>query len=94
MILTAEEINSHFNTLSNWSFENNSLVINFSGRDFIQIIGLVNQIALVSEKADHHPDLFIHGWNKLKISISTHSEGGVTQKDFDLAKKIDQLLNE
>ena len=44
-----------------------------------------------AEKMDHHPDIFIHSWNKVKITISTHSAGGVTQNDFDLAKKIEKL---
>jgi len=40
---------------------------------------------------DHHPDIFIHSWNKVKITISTHSEGGITKKDFQLAEKIEKL---
>jgi len=40
---------------------------------------------------DHHPDIFIHSWNKVKITTSTHSEGGITKKDFQLAEKIEGL---
>ena len=43
------------------------------------------------EKADHHPDILIHSWNKVKITLSTHSEGGVTENDIKLASKIDNL---
>ena len=44
-----------------------------------------------AEKMNHHPDIFLHSWNKVKITISTHSEGGVTEKDFRLAEIIDKL---
>jgi 4a-hydroxytetrahydrobiopterin dehydratase len=51
----------------------------------------VNRIGDEAEKMDHHPDIFIHSWNKVKITISTHNDGGVTQNDFNLAKKIAEL---
>ena len=51
----------------------------------------VNKIGAIAQKMDHHPDIFIHSWNKVKISNSTHSAGGVTQNDFDLAKKIELI---
>ena len=45
----------------------------------------------MAERADHHPDLLIHGWNKVKITLSTHSEGGLTAKDFELAREIEGM---
>jgi 4a-hydroxytetrahydrobiopterin dehydratase len=52
---------------------------------------VVNAIALLAETMDHHPDLFVYGWNKLRITLSTHDQGGLTILDIQLAKKIDAL---
>ena len=52
------------------------------------------KIGEAAEYINHHPDIFIHSWNKVKITISTHSEGGVTEKDFILAGKVEKLNNE
>lgn len=54
-------------------------------------MGLVNKIALLSERADHHPDLLIR-WNKVSVALSTHSEGGITEKDLSLAGEIEKAL--
>ena len=54
----------------------------------------VNKLGAEAEKMDHHPDIYIHSYNKVKITVSTHSENGVTAKDFTLAGKIENLINE
>ena len=59
--------------------------------DFMMVIRTVQKIAEIAEAEDHHPDMFIHDWNKLTITLSTHSEGGVTEKDLSLASKIDAI---
>lgn len=92
-ILNSELIKSELNGLSDWIFINNQIEKSFVFKDFIDAISFVNMIALISEKLDHHPDILIHSWNKVKISISTHSEGGVTGKDFELAKKIEERFS-
>lgn len=92
-ILNSELIKSELNGLSDWIFINNQIEKSFVFKDFIDAISFVNMIALISEKMDHHPDILIHSWNKVKISISTHSEGGVTGKDFELAKKIEERFS-
>ncbi len=74
-----------------WRFENNSLVRELVASNFAMIIGIVNSIAVMSEAMDHHPDLFIYGWNKLRIILSTHDKGGITELDFRLAKRIEDL---
>jgi 4a-hydroxytetrahydrobiopterin dehydratase len=51
----------------------------------------VNQVADVAEQANHHPDILVHGWNKVKLSLTNHSAGGLTEPDFEMAKKFDQL---
>jgi 4a-hydroxytetrahydrobiopterin dehydratase len=54
-------------------------------------MAFVNKVADLAEEANHHPDILIHGWNKVRLTLSTHSEGGVTEKDRALAERIDQL---
>lgn len=59
--------------------------------DFGEAIAFVNRVADVAEMANHHPDIHVHGWNKVRLELSTHSEGGLTQADLDLAARIDDL---
>ncbi|MDT3697652.1 MAG: 4a-hydroxytetrahydrobiopterin dehydratase [Ignavibacterium sp.] len=90
--LNQEQINSNLSKFSGWSFENNSIFKQFQFKDFIEALSFVNAVGLESEKMDHHPDILMFGWNKVKITISTHSAGGVTENDFELAQKIEERL--
>jgi 4a-hydroxytetrahydrobiopterin dehydratase len=54
-------------------------------------VGLLNAIAVVAEAMDHHPDMLLYGWNKLRVMLSTHDRGGITALDIELAKRIEQL---
>jgi len=53
----------------------------------------VNRAAEAAEEANHHPDILVHGWNKVRLTSSTHSEGGLTDKDHALARRIDGLVS-
>jgi 4a-hydroxytetrahydrobiopterin dehydratase len=61
-------------------------------KDFLDAVGLIQRIAPVAEAEDHHPDLHLTGYRKLAIELSTHAIGGLSENDFILAAKIDQLL--
>ncbi len=74
-----------------WKRDGESIVRDIVASNFAGIIGIVNSIALISETMDHHPNMLIYGWNKLRITISTDDVGGLTRLDFELAKKIDDL---
>ena len=63
----------------------------FELKDFVRAMGFVNSVALLAEKANHHPDIDIR-WNAVTLTLSTHSAGGLTEKDFVLARKIDALV--
>ncbi len=76
-----------------WRHEDNAIVREFELADFKAVIDMVDQIAVFAEQANHHPDLLIHGWNKLKITLSTHSAGGVTDADLEMAERIDGLID-
>ncbi len=90
-VLSSNEIEAKLKELSGWSFENNSISREFKLKDFKSALAFVNAIGKVAEEMDHHPDMFIHGWNNVKITISTHSAGGVTQNDFTLANRIEKI---
>lgn len=74
-----------------WKTENNNLVKEFIFSDFVQAVNFVNQIVPISEKANHHPNIYIHSYKKVRIELFTHSEGRITTKDFDLAMEIDRI---
>jgi 4a-hydroxytetrahydrobiopterin dehydratase len=76
--------------LKNWTFENNSIKRDLQFGTFIQAFSFMTSIALEAEKADHHPD-WSNSYNKLNITLTTHSENGVTQGDLDLAVIINSL---
>ncbi|MGO9761725.1 MAG: 4a-hydroxytetrahydrobiopterin dehydratase [Solirubrobacteraceae bacterium] len=59
--------------------------------DFAAALAFVNRVAEVAEAANHHPDILVHGWNKVRLTLSTHSQGGLTDADFQLAAQIDRL---
>ncbi len=59
--------------------------------DFAAAIAFVDRVAELAEAANHHPDILVHGWNKVRLTLSTHSQGGLTDNDFQLATQIDGL---
>ena len=76
---------------SPWRREGQKLVREWKLKDFNQAISFVNLIAGEAESANHHPDILVHGWNKVRLELSTHSEGGLTEADLALAAAIDAL---
>ena len=90
-ILTQNEISKNLSSVSGWMQEGNQIAKLFHFKDFAEALSFVNKVGSEAEKMDHHPDIFIHSWNKVKITISTHSEGGITKKDFQLVEKIEGL---
>ncbi len=59
--------------------------------DFAAALAFVQRVGELAERADHHPDILLHGWNRVRLTLSTHSAGGLTQADLDLAGRIDGL---
>jgi len=90
--LTDPEIDTALATLGPaWRREGDSIVAELEREDFAAAIALVNAIAAEAERADHHPDILIHGYRRLTITLTTHAAGGLTQRDFALARAIDLL---
>ncbi len=76
----------------NWTTENNKWVKEFEFVNFVKAVDFVNKIVPLAESANHHPDIFIHSYKKVRIKLFTHSKGKITVKDHNLAKKIDQII--
>jgi 4a-hydroxytetrahydrobiopterin dehydratase len=77
---------------SEWSREGQVILRELVFGDFREAIAFVNLLAEEAERANHHPDILIHGWNKVRLELFTHSEGGITQADLGMASAIDALL--
>ncbi|MBZ0183430.1 MAG: 4a-hydroxytetrahydrobiopterin dehydratase [Melioribacteraceae bacterium] len=90
-LLSNDDIKNKLDGINNWDYENNSIKKEFELKDFSDALSFVVKVGIQAEKLDHHPDILIHSWNKVKINISTHSKGGVTENDFSLAKLIDEI---
>ncbi len=76
---------------SDWSREGDAIIRELSFPDFAAAMAFVNRVADAAEAANHHPDILVHGWNKVRLELSTHSEGGITNADFALASTVDGL---
>ena len=84
------EIMTRLAALPGWGYEGGALTRVFKTQGFAPALMLANAIGYHAELADHHPDLTV-AWGKLSITLSTHSAGGITEKDFQLARKIEEL---
>lgn len=91
--LKPEDIAAARSKLGGWSVENGEkeLKRTFKFKDFSEAFGFMARVALLADKADHHPD-WSNSYNKVEIVLSTHDAGGLTQKDVDLAEKISALV--
>jgi len=86
-----DEIAIELKKIPLWERKDKEIQREFVFQNFVAAIGFVNAVAILAEKADHHPDINIYGWNKVRITISTHDKGGLTNLDFQLAISIDSL---
>jgi len=76
--------------LPGWQRRSNQIVKTFTRADFAQAITFVNEVAAPAEAAGHHPDIDIR-WNNVTLALSSHDEGGLTDRDFQLAARIQEL---
>ncbi|MGO9971992.1 MAG: 4a-hydroxytetrahydrobiopterin dehydratase [Solirubrobacteraceae bacterium] len=90
-LLTEEEIEGRLRD-AQWMREGETIVREQQFADFAAALAFVNRVAAVAEERNHHPDILLHSWNKVRLTVSTHSAGGLTQADFDLASEVDGLL--
>jgi 4a-hydroxytetrahydrobiopterin dehydratase len=88
--LSEMEISTELGKLTGWRVVNGNLHRVFEFKDFSAAFGFMTRAALVAEKMDHHPD-WSNVWNKVTVDLSTHSAGGLTKNDFELAGKMEQI---
>ena len=86
--LRPDEIAARLEPLDGWEFKDNAIGKRFRFAEFMAGIAFVNRVAAIAEAADHHPDVLIN-YTRITFSCTTHSEGGVTEKDFRLAESIE-----
>jgi 4a-hydroxytetrahydrobiopterin dehydratase len=89
-LLSDQEIEERLGTLQGWAREGDAISKTFEREDFVGSVKFVDAIVEPAEEMEHHPDLEI-SWDKVKVSLSTHAKGGLTDSDFELAGKIDAL---
>jgi 4a-hydroxytetrahydrobiopterin dehydratase len=75
-----------------WRQEGESLVRDYEFKDFAEAMAFVNRVAGAAEDANHHPDILVHGWNKVRLTLTTHDAGGLTDKDRAMAERFDAIL--
>ena len=92
-LLSEEEIRTHLDALEGWERTGEAIGKQFTRKDFIGSVDLLNRLVDPAEEMGHHPDVVI-SWNRVTITLSTHSEGGLTDADFELASRIDELAGE
>lgn len=88
--LSKTEIHERLKQRRDWSQVGKAIQRKYSFKSFVAAIAFVNKIAEAAEQAQHHPDITIN-YSVVTISLSTHSEGGITAMDFELARQIDQI---
>ncbi len=89
-VLSDEEIEERLVWREGWTRKGDAIRRKFKFADFKESIDFVTRITPVAEEMNHHPDLAI-SWNTVTVSLSTHSQGGITESDFELAERIDEL---
>ena len=89
-LLTEQEIQTQLQKMSGWSREGDAILKQYTLAGFPDAIAFVTRLAFDAEAADHHPDILIN-YKRVTLTYSTHSEGGLTQKDFDGARMADAL---
>lgn len=92
MALTADQRSGFLAAHPDWQLEGENIRRTFRFADFAEAMGFVNRIGLAAEKADHHPDIDIR-WNKVTLTLSTHSAGALTDKDITLAALFDSFVS-
>lgn len=89
-LLSDEEIEERLSG-GEWRREGDEIVRDWKFADFAEAMRFVNRVAAAAEDSNHHPDILVHGWNRVRLSLTNHSEGGLTEPDFAMAARFDGL---
>jgi 4a-hydroxytetrahydrobiopterin dehydratase len=90
-VLTDAEVAAALRDLPDWTRDGDAIRREVELRDFAAAMAFVNRVASLAEAAEHHPDIDIR-WNRVALTLSTHSQGGITSRDLALARRIDEAV--
>jgi 4a-hydroxytetrahydrobiopterin dehydratase len=90
--LTTKQVSLHLKAVPNWSKRAQTILRTFKFESFLNSIAFVNRIARKAQKSNHHPDIDIR-FNQVTLKLTTHDEGGITKKDFSLARQCDEVFS-
>ena len=89
--MTSQQIEAGLKDLSGWELRDEKLRRELKFKNFVQAWGFMTQVAMLAEQADHHPE-WSNVYSRVTIDLTTHEAGGISQRDFDLAKKVNEVL--
>ncbi|MCI4371306.1 MAG: 4a-hydroxytetrahydrobiopterin dehydratase [Thermoplasmata archaeon] len=89
-LLSEDEIASRLREVPRWSRRGKAITREWKFHDFPEALGFINRVGALAESMNHHPDIY-NSWATVRLTLTTHDKGGLTNLDFDLAKKIDGL---
>ena len=89
--LSEEKIAEEISRLDGWTHLDDTITKNYKLDDFAEALELTNRIGEAAEEMDHHPDILLHNWNQVRVTLTTHSAKGITNNDIELAKRIDRF---
>jgi len=90
--LTSRQITERLKVVPEWSLRDRKIRRRFEFKGFLESLDFVRRIGAKAEKADHHPDIDIR-WNKVSLALTTHDKGGLTEKDFSMARQCDAVFS-
>ena len=90
-LLSDRDLKEKLKGLEGWERKGDEITKLYKLKNYIESVGFVNKVALLAERANHHPDIMLQ-YNKVTITLSTHSDGGLTEKDFSLAEEIEGVF--
>lgn len=89
---TKEEAEKYLKQVKNWTLTDNGIEKEFVFKDFKGALEFINKVGEIAEDEGHHPDIYLHSYRKVKITLSTHAIKGLSENDFILASKIDKIF--
>lgn len=89
--LTEQQSQLLLRQIPNWEIIEGKLVCNYKFKNFKTSLDFVNQVGTIAEIEGHHPNIYLHGWNKVRLTLYTHAIKGLHENDFILASKIDRI---
>ncbi len=89
--MAEREARKYLRMTEGWRLKNSSIYRDMEFKDFAAAMRFVDKVAAAAEREGHHPDIYLHSWNRLRLTLSTHAIGGLSINDFVLASKINRI---